>query len=125
MEEICKKDLVSIRGSLRTSFIRSEYKKEFLKTVELKEFKMRKDGTKYKKATTYYVCAQCKGKFLAKDINVDHISEVGQLFKFEHLTGFIERLYCPYANLQVLCKDKCHKEKTAYERSLIKGYALL
>jgi len=124
VEEICKKDLVSIRGSLRMAFIRSEYKKEFLASVAVVEYKVKKDGKRHKRPTTYYVCAECKGKFLAKDINVDHRIAIGQLFDAAHLSGFIERMWCKYGNLQVLCKD-CHKVKSAYERSLIKGYALL
>jgi 5-methylcytosine-specific restriction endonuclease McrA len=122
--EVSKKDLTLIRGALRTTFIRSEYKRGFLDTIEIVEYKTKKDGTLYSKPTRYFICANCEGKHLLKDCKVDHIKPIGQYFDFAHTEGFIERLWCDYDNLQGLC-DSCHKDKTKYERSLIKGYAKL
>lgn len=121
---VTKKDLVSIRGALRTAFIRSEYKKEFLKSIEILVYKVKNDGTKYKRPTRYFDCADCGQRYLIKDCKVDHILPIGQLFVYGHISGFIDRLWCEYGNLQGLCDD-CHKRKTAYERGLIKGYAKL
>ena len=123
-DTITKKDLQAIRGALRTAFIRSDFKRAYLDSISIKEYRLKKSGAKYKRPTTYFICAMCSTKHLLKDCKVDHIKPIGQLFKFEHVGGFIERLWCSWSNLQGLCDD-CHKEKTAYERSLIKGYAKL
>lgn len=53
-----------------------------------------------------YRCAKCK--ILTSKPQVDHISPVG---KFLDWNMYIERLFCPIENLQVLCWD-CHKVKT-------------
>lgn len=47
-----------------------------------------------------------------KDIHVDHIEPVGSYYDWNE---FVDRLFCPAENLQVLCKE-CHKGKTADER---------
>ena len=122
--QLSKKDLQSIRGALRTAFIRSEYKKSFLNSICLKEYKIRKDGSKYSKPTSYFICSICLSKHLLKDCKVDHINPIGQYFDFDHTTGFIERLWCTFDNLQGLC-DSCHKDKTKQERGLVVGYAKL
>ena len=119
--QIKKKDLQAIRGALRTAFIRSEYKREFLMSIEVLEYKTRKDGSKYKKPTRYFYCACCGERFLLKDCQVDHIKPIGQYFDFGHTEGFINRLWCDFSNLQGLCKS-CHDDKTKLERGLIKGY---
>lgn len=121
MSNITKKDLQAIRGALRTAFIRSDYKREFLKSIEVLEYKTKKDGSKFSRPTRCFICAGCNGKFLLKDCKVDHIKPIGQYFDFNFTLGFIERLWCGYSNLQGLCEE-CHKEKTALERSLLKGY---
>lgn len=118
---ITKKDLQAIRGALRQAFIRSDYKREFLKTIELLEYKTKKSGEIYSRPTRYFICADCGGKFLLKDCKVDHIKPIGQYFDFDFTSGFIERLWCEYSNLQGLCKP-CHDTKTKKERGMIKGY---
>lgn len=123
-KSITRKDLQAIRGALRTAFIRSDYKKEFLKSITIEKYKLKKDGTKYNKATKYFECCNCRQLHFLKDCRVDHIEPIGQYFDYDHTAAFIDRLWCGYDNLQGLC-DSCHKEKTAFERGLIKGYALL
>ena len=59
-----------------------------------------------------YQCANCKNWFMEKEIHVDHIVDAGSLRNGDDLKGFIERLFCEIDGLQVLCKDKCHREKT-------------
>lgn len=118
---LTKKDLQAIRGAMRTAFIRSDWKRAFLEKNARLVYKERKDGSLYKRPNKYYDCANCGGEFSLQEIAVDHINPIGQFFDFNHLDGFINRLWCHFDNLQVLC-ETCHKEKTAYERSLIKGY---
>lgn len=59
-----------------------------------------------------YQCNVCKNWFFEEGIQVDHKLEAGSLTKGEDLKGFVERLFCEIDGLQVLCKEKCHKEKT-------------
>lgn len=63
-----------------------------------------------------YQCAKCKNWFQEKDIEVDHIIDAGSLKDGDDLKGFVERLFCEADGLQVLCKAKCHKEKTEKAR---------
>lgn len=121
---LTKKDLQAIRGALRTAFIRSDWKREFLSTKCRLVYKKKKDGSSYKKASKVYDCESCGSTFGLGDIAVDHVDPIGQFFDFNHLSGFIDRLWCHFDNLQILCKS-CHKEKTAHERGLIKGYGKL
>lgn len=69
----------------------------------------------------HYTCNACKKEFTSKDVEVDHIiSVVDPIIGFVDWNTFIERLYCPAENLQVLCKV-CHKLKTKRERDLYKA----
>lgn len=65
----------------------------------------------------HYRCAGCGGEFPLKSVQVDHKKPVVDVKKgFVSWDSFIERLYCSAKGLQVLCKDQCHKEKSASER---------
>jgi len=55
-----------------------------------------------------YQCNSCKKSFKLKQVQVDHIVEIGS---FVDWNTYMERLFCPLDNLQVLCK-RCHKKKT-------------
>lgn len=59
-----------------------------------------------------YQCAKCKQWYPDKEVEVDHKIEAGSLRNGDDLKGFVERLFCEKDGLQVLCKAKCHKEKT-------------
>lgn len=64
----------------------------------------------------HYKCAMCGNIFVAKDVEVDHVTPiVDPVVGFVSWDEFIKRLYCPKENLQVLDK-KCHKIKTTSER---------
>lgn len=64
----------------------------------------------------HYRCASCKGLFPAKNVQVDHIAPVvDPTLGFISWDVFIERLYCPKENLQVLCLE-CHSTKTKQEK---------
>lgn len=58
-----------------------------------------------------YQCSVCKKWWLAKDVEVDHISPLGSLKCSNDLPLFVERLFCETDNLQLLCKG-CHNNKT-------------
>ena len=66
----------------------------------------------------HYKCAMCGNLFVAKDVEVDHVTPVvDPATGFTTWDEFIKRLYCSTENLQVLDKE-CHKEKSASERAL-------
>lgn len=62
-----------------------------------------------------YLCTACLEWHLAKDVTVDHIEPCGSLRSYADLAGFVERMFCPAAGLQVLCKS-CHTLKTKLDR---------
>jgi 5-methylcytosine-specific restriction endonuclease McrA len=62
-----------------------------------------------------YQCAECKGWFPDKKVNVDHIIPAGTLRCADDLPAFVERLFCEVDNLQVLCQG-CHDIKTKEEK---------
>jgi len=65
----------------------------------------------------HYACQSCKEDFPAKGVCVDHIRPVVDPVQgFTTWDEFIQRLYCPKENLQVLCIE-CHKVKTKKESS--------
>lgn len=62
-----------------------------------------------------YQCAHCKGWFIEKLINVDHIIGAGALNCGADLDGFVSRLFVEVEGLQVLCQG-CHDIKTKQEK---------
>jgi 5-methylcytosine-specific restriction endonuclease McrA len=58
-----------------------------------------------------YQCNECKKYFPAKQVEVDHIDDVGDLVNALDLTAYIEKLFCEQDKLQVLCTG-CHDKKT-------------
>lgn len=63
-----------------------------------------------------YQCNKCKKWFPDKEVEVDHIIDVGSLRCKEDVGDFIERLFCEVDGLQVVCKV-CHQEKTNMARN--------
>lgn len=63
-----------------------------------------------------YQCARCKNWFKQTEVQVDHIVPCGTLKKWEDLPEFARKLFCEKDGLQVLCKAKCHQEKTQEDR---------
>jgi 5-methylcytosine-specific restriction endonuclease McrA len=60
-----------------------------------------------------FLCQGCGGTFAKADVSVDHIEPIGAFTTWD---AYIRRLFCSIDNLQVLCKDNCHKSKTKKER---------
>jgi len=100
-----------------TSVIRAGFRKFPAKYEALNAAKAgKKINTASGRMAEHYKCAKCKGLFVNKDVQVDHKSPVvDPAVGFVDWDTFINRLYCPIKNLQVLCTP-CHKVKTAKER---------
>lgn len=62
-----------------------------------------------------YQCKKCKKWFKDADIQKDHTVPAGSLKNGDDLKGFLERL-TPEKGFQMLCRERCHKAKTAAER---------
>lgn len=58
-----------------------------------------------------YECYICHKYFPVKEVEVDHLKEVGKLTCKEDLPSFVENLFCEEENLFCVCK-KCHLQKT-------------
>lgn len=84
-----------IISALRLLWLRSSTRYEAIRNARTKRGK--------------YRCNDCKKLFRLKEVQVDHIVEIGS---FVDWNSYIEKLFCSIDNLQVLCK-KCHKNKTA------------
>lgn len=66
-----------------------------------------------------YQCAGCLNYFPRKEVQVDHLEEcVCPKKGWQGFDIYLERLFCGVDGLQVLCKKKCHKEKTTSANSL-------
>jgi len=62
-----------------------------------------------------YQCGHCNGTFKREGIQVDHIDPViDPKVGFVNWDMYIQRLYCDFTLLQVLCRS-CHKIKTDNE----------
>jgi hypothetical protein len=64
-------------------------------------------------------CEGCGALFLRKDVQIDHRIPCGSLTDYAHVGDFLRRLCCPNrpTHYAVLCKEKCHQEKTNAERA--------
>ncbi len=62
-----------------------------------------------------YQCCKCKKYFSRRKVQVDHIVQVGGLSSLEELPGYVERLLCSRANLQLVCMP-CHQKKTTAQQ---------
>jgi len=83
-----------IRAALRKVWLYSEPRQECVKAA--------------RKSRGLYQCNECKKLFKVKEVQCDHIMDIG---KFIDWNTFVERLFCPASNLQMLCKG-CHQIKT-------------
>jgi hypothetical protein len=71
---------------------------------------------KAKAAYGRYRCAKCGKASGPRDVAVDHIEAAGSIADdLSNLGEFAQRLY--FGELQILCREPCHKEKTAQERA--------
>ncbi len=75
----------------------------------------KKKNKKTGRLAQHYRCNTCKKEYVATEVNVDHILPVVSKEGFTSWDSFIENLFCPLNNLQVLCSG-CHKKKTSLEK---------
>jgi 5-methylcytosine-specific restriction endonuclease McrA len=73
-----------------------------------------KENPKSGRLAKFYLCNKCKGEFVAKEVEVNHILPVIPTSGFDSWDNVITRLFCERDNLEVLCKP-CHKEITKQE----------
>ena len=97
-----------VRSALRNAF-------RYWKPMEEAKKKARRINRSGGRHRYEFQCAECKKWFKDADIQKDHTIPAGSLKNGDDLKGFLERL-TPEEGFQMLCKDKCHKAKTARER---------
>lgn len=93
---------------LRRASYRWTYKYEALKLAKV----VIPDGTYLNgnpKTKTLFRCAKCKELFGQRQVQADHIVEIGT---FVDWNQYIPALLCETNSYQILCKP-CHKAKTA------------
>lgn len=96
----------AIRSALRKAF-RYWKPAQKAKVLARRKYKGKNKRQKYE-----YQCAKCKEWFKEKEVQIDHIVEVGSLRCYEDLVEFLKRLTPEDVKaFQILCL-KCHKEKT-------------
>ena len=102
--------------SFITSVLRGGYRRYPPKYECLNNaFTEKKLNTKTGRESKHYRCNKCKEEFPTSGVNVDHILPIVNPSEgFVSWDSFIEGLFCPINNLQVLCSD-CHTEKSATE----------
>lgn len=113
--EIGLKDLTAIRGALRIAFIRSEYRAKFMEKHRVIVPRYTSTGKLHKKPWVKYKCEECNELFPDKDINVDHVDQVGSFLSAIAIKEFFFSMWCLLSNLQILCYQ-CHDGKTAEEK---------
>lgn len=79
---------------------------------DCKALARRKNQGKNKRLKWEFQCNSCKEWFPDQEVCVDHITEAGSLNTLNDLPKFVGNLFCEVDGLQVLCKKKCHLEKT-------------
>lgn len=100
-----------IRSGLRRTFMYWYPMMLALKKVS------RPSQSENKRIKTEYQCEVCKEWFKRADIHIDHKIECGSLRTYDDIVPFIKRLTVEDPNMfQILCKEKCHREKTNIER---------
>jgi hypothetical protein len=76
----------------------------------------KKINVKTGRMAQHYKCVGCNEEFTAKGVVVDHIEPVIPVgVGFTTWDEYIERMFCPVDNLQVLC-GICHDVKSKEER---------
>jgi len=110
----------AIRSALRRTFSRSPVVREVMGEVRREVAKYNKDGSVAKKPSVQYQCSVCKQWVGSTKASVDHSTPVICIdLGFVDWNIFVDRLFCPKENLQVLCSDgvsSCHQIKTNRER---------
>lgn len=102
MQKRTKEELTACR-TLRMAWDRSCLKWQALRRVKV-------DVNQYR-------CEKCKKVFKLREVQVDHKTPCVPVEGWDNLQNFAFRLYCPSEQLQVLCQDNCHQNKSNVENS--------
>ena len=107
----------AIRSALRRAFSRSPIVREVLLEHRREVPKFKKDGSRCAKDAVQYQCQSCGAWVSSTNAQVDHfIPVIEEDGTFVDWNTYIKRLWCDKSNLKVICKDKCHAQKTQEER---------
>jgi len=103
----------AVFSALRRKFKTYPPYKETRDAAKVEYFVKSKHGKDMRRV--HFQCAHCQQYFKDKDIAVDHIDPVNEPeVGFVDFDTYVQRLFCPLENLQILCKS-CHKKKSAEE----------
>ncbi len=114
-----------LRGVIRLIFRRSPLHKAALQAARVEKKWYKANGKQAKKPAVWYKCAECGNLFKPNQVEVDHKVPIGPApgtkMAPDSLSWdeFIFKVFCNPINLQVLCKDNCHKSKTERHRKKI------
>lgn len=100
----------AVRSGLRRTF---RFWKPAL--AALKAARIAKQGPRGQKWA--YLCADCRGLFLRKQVQIDHVTPCGSLRSFAEVGPFLERLCAESADAYAVRCRQCHQNKTNAERS--------
>lgn len=109
---LSEKDKIRLMGQCRIAFKYSELRKDAL------EFAL--SDVKGVRGGKMYDCQLCHESFTPKDLEIDHfipIIPITMQKKDMDIHAFIDRLFCGFDNLTVVCKD-CHKLKSKGENAI-------
>lgn len=105
----------SIRSALRRAFSTSPIVREVMNLVRREIPKFNDDGRQSKRNSIQYLCSECQTWTKSTEISVDHTEPVIETgVGFVDWNTFINRLFCSYDNLRVMC-NSCHDKKTQSE----------
>lgn len=120
-KQLTPKDRNLIKGAIRRAFSRSALHKEVLNRAKsLGHVDLARPRVK-----TWYQCEECKKFCAGYELQVDHIEpavKIDETFENMSLDEFVNRLWCSVDNLQAICKEPCHKNKTKLEKEQRKLY---
>lgn len=92
-------------------------RRDALEQAKVKTYLTLKSGEISKKYEVAYTCKSCKSQNHIKEVQVDHITPIGPMpdFLSNDFGTWINSLFCPIDNLQVLCKP-CHVKKSKKDK---------
>lgn len=105
---------IYIRGQLRNIWRFFPPKNKFKAARAIPNFKG--SGVTNPRVKNVVQCEYCKDWFPASATEIDHIQQVGRLKSYEDVPDFLYKLLAMPDNMQILCRDKCHKTKSYAER---------
>jgi len=65
-----------------------------------------------------FICADCNGRHLRKNVHIDHVEPCGALTDFAHVGDFVRRLTPESPDAYRIRCHSCHQKKTNEERGI-------